>query len=85
LSPCPFFVRSLREALGESLLFNRIGYYWDRTGLKEIDIVAVNDNRKYIALGECMLNKDKASINQLLAKSVELVKEFDSYQKIYKV
>ena len=79
------FENFIREALGESLLFNRIGSYWDRTGLKEIDIVAVNDDRKYLVLGECKLNKDKTSINQLMAKSVELVKEFDSYQKIYKI
>jgi AAA+ ATPase superfamily predicted ATPase len=79
------FEKFIREALKESLLFNRIGSYWDRKGLNEIDVVAVNDDRKYILLGECKLNKAKGNLHQLMAKSAELEREFKSYKKIYKL
>lgn len=36
-------------------------------------------------MGECKLNKAKGKLNQLMAKSVELEREFESYQKIYKL
>lgn len=73
-----------RTLLKESLLFNRIGSYWDKKGLNEIDVVAVNDDEKYILFGECKLNKMKVSIPQLKAKAVELEKDFAGYRKIYK-
>ena len=79
------FETFIKEALKESLLFNRIGSYWDRRGLNEVDVVAINDDKKYILLGECKLNKAKGKINQLMAKSIELEREFESYQKIYKL
>lgn len=79
------FEKFVRTALKESTLFNRIGSYWDRKGLNEIDVAAVNDDKKYILLGECKLNKAKASRNQLIAKSAELERGFATYQKIYKL
>lgn len=79
------FERFVKTALSESLLFNRIGSYWDRKGLNEIDIIAVNDDKKYILIGECKLNKDKGNIEQLRAKAGVLDKEFESYRKIYRI
>lgn len=79
------FEKFIKEALKESLLFNRIGSYWDKSGLNEIDVIAINDDKKYILLGECKLNKAKAKINQLMAKCAGLEREFESYQKIYKL
>ncbi|MGD2090995.1 MAG: DUF234 domain-containing protein [Candidatus Aminicenantes bacterium] len=79
------FETFIKEALKESLLFNRIGSYWDRRGLNEVDVVAINDDKKYILMGECKLNKAKGKLNQLMAKSIELEKEFQSCQKIYKL
>ena len=79
------FENFIRTALKESLFFNRIGSYWDRKGLNEIDVVAINDEKKYVLLGECKLNQAKGSIEQLIAKSVVLGKEFESYRKIYKI
>ena len=79
------FETFIKEALKESLLFNRIGSYWDKNRVNEVDVVAINDDKKYILMGECKLNKDKEKINQLMAKCNELEKEFKSYQKIYKL
>ncbi len=75
----------VRTALKESLLFNRIGSYWDRKGLNEIDIVAINDEEKVILFGECKLNKAKGSIDQLKERAKELEKDFAGYRKSYKL
>lgn len=79
------FEKFIKEALKESLLFNRIGSYWDKNGLNEIDVVAINDDKKYILVGECKLNKAKGKINQLISTSAELERGFESYQKFYKL
>lgn len=79
------FESFVKTALSESLLFNRIGSYWDRKGLNEIDVIAINENKKYVLLGECKLNRAKGSMEQLKAKSVVLEKEFASYRRIFKI
>ncbi len=64
-----------RKILVESHSYNRIGSYWDRTGLNEIDIVAINDIKKEIACYEVKWNSKKIDLS-ILNKKMEHLKSF---------
>jgi AAA+ ATPase superfamily predicted ATPase len=79
------FEKFVKEVLKESLLFNRIGSYWDKNGLNEIDVTAVNDDKKYVLAGECKLNQNKAKIDRLMTKFSSLERDFVHYRKFFKL
>ncbi|MDA3941283.1 MAG: ATP-binding protein [Spirochaetia bacterium] len=60
--------------------YNKIGNYWEKGNLNEIDIVAVNDVHKKIFIAEVKLNPDKINIEALKRKSVKLVNSYKGYK-----
>ncbi len=61
------------EKLALSHQFSEIGTYWEKQNLNEIDIVAVNQNKKTAVIAEVKLNKSKISIDSLRHKSLNLI------------
>lgn len=60
--------------------YNRIGSYWDKKNLNEIDMVAINDLEKIIVMAEIKLNKDRINIRILKDKSKHLLASFPGYK-----
>ena len=61
------------EKLALSHQFSEIGTYWEKQNLNEIDIVALNQNKKTAVIAEVKLNKSKISIDSLRHKSLNLI------------
>ncbi len=70
------FFHTLFAATGK---FNRIGSYWEKKNLNEIDLVAINDLDKKIVMAEIKLNKDRISLQVLRNKSERLVAAYPGY------
>jgi AAA+ ATPase superfamily predicted ATPase len=70
------FFQSLFAATGR---FNRIGSYWEKKNLNEIDLVAINDLEKKIVMAEIELNRDRINLNALQNKSERLVAAYSDY------
>jgi len=70
------FFQALFAATGR---FNRIGSYWEKKNLNEIDLVAINDLEKKIIMAEIKLNRDRISLNVLRKKSERLVAAYSDY------
>jgi hypothetical protein len=69
-----------RQLFIDRRIFNRIGSYWERKNLNEIDLVAINDMEKLIVIGEIKMNKERISLNSLTKKSGKLLSNFPDYQ-----
>jgi AAA+ ATPase superfamily predicted ATPase len=72
-----YFIEKLKES-GE---YSNIGTYWEKGNQNEIDIVAVNDDKKYMRIVEVKLNPQKINIKEVQAKAQKLLQK----QKGYKV
>lgn len=73
----------LIEKLKASKQFNKIGRYWERGNLNEIDIVAVNERKKFALIAEVKLAKKRIQINVLKEKAQALSKHLTGYQIHY--
>lgn len=62
------FEHLLREILKESMQFNRIGNFWDRSGHNEIDVVAINDTKKTALFIEAKRRQKNYNEQDLLEK-----------------
>lgn len=67
----------------EKSSFNLIGNYWERGNKNELDIVAINDLEKRIVISEVKMNVEKAKMNTLKEKSINLVKKYPGYEIEY--
>jgi AAA+ ATPase superfamily predicted ATPase len=56
------------ELLKESMMFNKLGRFWDRKGENEIDIVAINDAQKRVVFFEVKRQYKQYSEAALLKK-----------------
>lgn len=63
--------------------YNRIGSYWEKGNLNEIDLVAVNDMEKRITIAEIKRNRENISIPALKEKSQTLLKSYKKYEVEY--
>ncbi len=72
------------EMLREQMQFNIIGNYWERNNHNEIDIVAVNEQNKYVLFVEVKRQQSNISLRQLEEKSENLQKLFQGYQIDFK-
>jgi uncharacterized protein len=59
--------------------FNRLGSYWEKGNLNEIDMVAVNDIEKKIVIAEIKLNKSKIRLEALKKRSERLLASYRGY------
>jgi hypothetical protein len=76
--------RYFRDKIAESERVTQIGSYWDRKGLNEIDLIAINDLDKKVVVAEIKRNPQKININQLRIKSDDLKKEFTPFDIEFK-
>ena len=68
-----------QQLFADSHRYNRIGSYWERGNQNEIDLVAVNDMEKKIAIAEVKLNKSKIRLEGLKMKSQGLLAAYPHY------
>ena len=76
--------RYFREKISESERVTQIGSYWDRKGLNEIDLIAINDLDKKAIVVEIKRNPQKINLNQLRIKSDTLKKDLMQYDIEFK-
>jgi len=60
--------------------YNKIGNYWEKGNLNEIDIVAINDMDKKLFIAEVKLNADRINREALKRKSVKLINSYKGYK-----
>jgi AAA+ ATPase superfamily predicted ATPase len=68
-----------REKLILSGRYSAIGSWWERGNLNEIDIIAVNDAKKQMLIGEVKLQAKELRIRELEAKVAGLVGDYRDY------
>jgi len=78
-----YLEKIFREIIAETHDYNRIGNYWEKGNLNEIDIVAVNDLEKKMLIAEVKINSDKINIEALKKKSEKLIKSYNTYHIKY--
>ena len=71
------------ELFKESKKYNRIGSYWERGNKNEIDLVAINDQKKIVVIAEVKLNEKKINIEKLKQKAKKLILSFKDYEISY--
>ncbi|MCK5058511.1 MAG: ATP-binding protein [Candidatus Aminicenantes bacterium] len=69
-----------QQLFADTLLYNRIGSYWEKGNLNEIDLVAINDMEKTIVMAEIKLNKSKIRLEVLKKKSEKLLNKYVGYR-----
>lgn len=73
-----------RQELIESKQFSEIGNYWDRNGMNEIDIIAINELEQRIVFYEVKRNKNRISLPILEKKTENLRSGFPHYHAEFK-
>jgi len=73
-----------RQKLMETKQFSEISNYWDRKGINEIDIIAVNEMEKRIVFFEVKRNKKRISLPLLKQKAKNIMNHFSGYNTEYK-
>ena len=68
------------DLFAETNQYNRIGAYWEKGNLNEIDLVAINDMKKEMAIAEVKTNKKNLNLGVLKQKSKRLIAGFPKYQ-----
>jgi AAA+ ATPase superfamily predicted ATPase len=68
-----------RLKLAEGGRYTRIGQYWDRAGVNELDVVALNDLGKKALVAEVKRNPDKIDLSILKSKALALSSELANY------
>lgn len=80
----PLLEKYFLAVLVEEGNFNRVGSYWEKRHLNEIDIVATNDREKRLFFAEVKLNPAKISIEKLREKSLGLARQYRDYSIEYR-
>ncbi|GHV87871.1 ATPase [Spirochaetia bacterium] len=68
-----------REKLILSGKYSAIGSWWEKGNLNEIDIVAVNDTKKEMLIGEVKLQAKEIKMKELEAKAAGLIENHRDY------
>ena len=71
--------RYFKEKFMETGAYTMAGNWWDRNGVNEIDMIALNEFEHKGIVAEIKRNPDKISITTLEGKVLALPKEFDKY------
>ncbi len=75
-----FLEKYFIEKLKLSKKFSNIGTYWERGNQNEIDIVAVNDDKKTMLISEVKINPKKINLKLLEKKSSKLISKHNRYK-----
>lgn len=71
----------------ESKQFTSVGGYWDRKGMIEIDLIAINEIEKQVVIAEIKRNKQKINFSKLQNKSGLLIAKYpklNEFEIVYK-
>ena len=79
-----FLERYFREKLRLSYAYSTIGNYWERGNQNEIDIVAINEDKKQILIAEVKRNAKKIDMHKVEQKSLKLLSKYSKYDVEYK-
>lgn len=74
-----FLEKYFVEQLKLSYDYSDIGSYWERGNQNEIDIVAVNDEKKTMLIAEVKRNPKKIDIKVLEKKALKLMEKYKKY------
>lgn len=75
----PTLEQYFRQKWMEEERVTSVGNYWDRKGLNEIDLIALNDIDKTATLAEIKRQRKKISLTDLAEKAATLTKELSQY------
>ena len=78
-----FLEKYFKEKLILSNEFSNIGSYWEKGNLNEIDIIAINDDKKKMLLCEVKMNPKKIDIKVLKEKAKNIVEKYQNYNLEY--
>ncbi len=73
------------DLLKKKGLYTKIGSYWERANLNEIDIVAIDDIDKKMLICEVKLKEKRLNMNELVLKSKNLIQKYKNYKIEYKL
>jgi len=76
--------RYFREKITEEESITQIGNFWDKKGVNEIDIVAIDAIRKKAIIAEVKRNKNKINISELKDKASKLEINLSKYKIEYR-
>lgn len=76
--------RYFREKITEEESITQIGNFWDKKGVNEIDIVAIDAIRKKAIIAEVKRNKNKINISELKDKASKLENNLSKYKIEYR-
>ena len=79
-----FLEKFFIEKLKASGAFSEIGTYWEKRNQNEIDIVAINDDKKKMLIAEVKRNPDKINLKLLEKKAQKLLQKHQAYEVTYK-
>jgi hypothetical protein len=80
-----FLEKLFIELLKEKQIYTSIGNYWERGNQNEIDIVAVDEIDKKILLCEVKLSKKRLNRDDLVQKSVNVLRKYKGYEVEYRL
>lgn len=75
-----FLEKYFVEQLKLSYDYSNIGSYWERGNQNEIDIVAVNDEKKTMLIAEVKRNPQKINLKGLEEKASKLMEKYKKYE-----
>jgi len=79
-----FLERYFQEKLRLSYAYSNIGNYWERGNQNEIDIVAVNEEKKSMLIGEVKRNPKKIDLHKVEKKALKLTSKYKDYSVEYR-
>ena len=79
-----FLERYFQEKLRLSYEYSAIGNYWERGNQNEIDIVAINEEKKQMLIGEVKRNPKKIDLYKVEQKALKLTSKHNKYTVAYK-
>ncbi|MCK4312706.1 MAG: ATPase, partial [Candidatus Cloacimonetes bacterium] len=69
-----------KDLLATTGKFNKIGSYWEKNNTNEIDIIAVNENKKKLMIVEVKLKSSNINLNVLKDRASKLLLSYPDYQ-----
>lgn len=72
--------RYFRELYRETGRYNIVTSYWEKNGLNEIDLVAVNEAEREVVIGEVKRNKRRIDLHELEQKSAVISRKREGWQ-----
>lgn len=80
-----FLERYFQEKLRLSYQYSAIGgNYWERGNQNEIDIVAINEEKKQMLIAEVKRNPKKIDLYKVEQKALKLTSKYRKYKVVYK-